>query len=106
MKKLVPAAIALAALASPALADDHSSSGLTADERGITLEAGDLELNLGGRLHLDGAVFDDRTIPQTGVTDAKVRRARLELSGKIGKAIRFRVDREFAGRSSGWQRSC
>lgn len=103
MKKLVPAAIALAALASPALADDHSSSGLTADERGITLEAGDLELNLGGRLHLDGAVFDDRTIPQTGVTDAKVRRARLELSGKIGKAIRFRVDREFAGRSSGWR---
>jgi len=37
------------------------------------------------------------------VTDADFRRARLELSGKVGDVVRFRIDREFAGRSKGWR---
>ncbi|MFM5883861.1 MAG: OprO/OprP family phosphate-selective porin [Novosphingobium sp.] len=103
MRYLCASAVLLAALSSPALADDGKSDGLSADERGITLESGALELNLGGRLHLDAAVFDDPAAVQTGITDAAVRRARIELSGKIGKVIRFRVDREFAGNSKGWR---
>lgn len=92
-------AAALALTAAPALAKD----GVTADERGITLESGDFELNLGGRLHLDAAVFDDPATGSDGVTDGMVRRARLELSGKVADVVRFRVDREFAGGARGWR---
>lgn len=91
------AAGALACTATPALAD-----GVKIDEKGATLEAGPLELNLGGRLHLDASVFDDTDTGLTGQSSADVRRARLELSGRVAKVLRFRVDREFAG-SKGWR---
>ncbi|MBF9152356.1 OprO/OprP family phosphate-selective porin [Novosphingobium jiangmenense] len=88
---------AMALIALPAHAQE-----VKADEKGLTLEAGPLELNLGGRLHLDASVFDEPDIPRTGTTSADVRRARIELSGRIAKALRFRVDREFAG-ARGWR---
>lgn len=99
MRYLALAAVTLVLTAFPA----HAKDGVTADARGITAQSGDLELSLGGRLHLDAAVFDDPSIPDTGITDAAVRRARLELSGKLGNSLRFRVDREFAGKSKGWR---
>ncbi|MEN9924650.1 MAG: hypothetical protein RL268_776 [Pseudomonadota bacterium] len=83
------------AVASPALAED----GLSFDSDGATLEAGPLELTLGGRLHLDAMTYDSGAV---NASDAAVRRARLELSGKITDAVRFRVDREFAG-TDGWR---
>ena len=98
MNRIVIPALFLAAGTAPVHAE-----GLKADVRGLTLEEGPLELNLGGRLHLDAAVFDDAATARTGVTDAAVRRARLELSGKIGGVVRFRIDREFAGASKGWR---
>jgi phosphate-selective porin OprO/OprP len=73
-----------------------------ADEKGLTLEAGPLQLNLGGRLHLDASVFDEPDVPRTGTTSGDVRRARIELSGRVAKVLRFRVDREFAG-ATGWR---
>ncbi|SMD08492.1 OprO/OprP family phosphate-selective porin [Novosphingobium sp. B1] len=73
-----------------------------ADEKGLTLEAGPLQLNLGGRLHLDASVFDEPDVPRTGTTSGDVRRARIELSGRVAKVLRFRVDREFAG-AKGWR---
>lgn len=73
-----------------------------ADEKGLTLEAGPLNLNLGGRLHLDASVFDEPDAPRTGTTSGDVRRARIELSGRVAKVLRFRVDREFAG-AMGWR---
>ena len=99
MRSLTLAAATLVLTAFPA----HAKDGVTADERGITAQSGDLELNLGGRLHLDAAVFDDPSIPGTGITGTAVRRARLELSGKLSKSLRFRVEREFAGKSKGWR---
>lgn len=72
------------------------------DEKGLTLEAGPLQLNLGGRLHLDASVFDEPDVPRTGTTSGNVRRARIELSGRVAKVLRFRVDREFAG-AKGWR---
>lgn len=72
------------------------------DEKGLTLEAGPLNLNLGGRLHLDASVFDEPDVPRTGATSGDVRRARIELSGRVAKVLRFRVDREFAG-AKGWR---
>lgn len=73
-----------------------------ADERGLTLESGPLELNLGGRLHLDASVFDEPDVPRTRTTSGDVRRARIEFSGRVAKVLRFRVDREFAG-AKGWR---
>lgn len=102
MKNMVIRAVSLAALASfatPALADD----GITVDDRGITLETGPIKLNLGGRVHVDAAVFDNPATGESRLTDADFRRARLELSGQFGDSVSFRVDREFAGNSAGWR---
>lgn len=71
------------------------------DEHGLTMSAGPVELNLGGRMQLDGAMFD-RSDHSRG-SAAKVRRARVELSGRVGQRFRFRLDREFAGASRGWR---
>lgn len=87
----------LLALATPAQAKD----GVKAGTDGITLTAADgaLELTLGGRLHLDAIAYDDGI---DDFEDGDVRRARLELSGKIANIIRFRIDREFAN-TDGWR---
>ena len=98
MKNTALITLLLAATSTAAWAD-----GLKADERGLTLEQGPIELNLGGRIHVDASVFDEPATGRTGVTDADFRRARLELSGKVGDVVRFRIDREFAGRSKGWR---
>lgn len=81
----------------PAAAEDGVSSG----SDGITLKAanGDVELTLGGRLHLDAVTYD---FDGDQRTDADIRRARFELSGKLGDHVRFRVDREF-GLNPGWR---
>lgn len=79
-----------------------AKNGLSAGSDGITLKAanGQFELALGGRLHLDAVTYDvddgDRH------SDAAIRRARVELSGKIGDIVQFRVDREF-GSNPGWR---
>lgn len=81
----------------PALAKD----GVSAGSDGLTFKAanGDFELALGGRLHLDAVRYD---LHGNDGTDAGVRRARVELSGKVGDHVRFRVDREF-GQNPGWR---
>ncbi len=97
MKSLVLAATVWIVASCPA----HAKDGVSFDDEGLTLEAadGNLELTLGGRLHLDAARFD---LGEAKGTDADVRRARLELSGRVAKLIRFRLDHEFAGRG-GWR---
>lgn len=99
MKKTTILATAIVGFATPACADD----AVTLDDKGFTLDAGPVELNLGGRVHLDASVFDDPSTGESGITDLDFRRARLELAGKLGEAVRFRVDREFAGNSKGWR---
>lgn len=97
MKHIALTAVLLAN-SPPALAN-----GVEADARGVMLNAGNVELYLGGRMHLDAVVFDDQSTGAASKTKANFRRARLELSGKIGSALRFRADREFAGRAKGWR---
>ena len=57
------------------------------DEKGITIGGGDFELNIGGRLHVDGVVFDDPATGQSNVTDVDARRARIEVSGNVCETI-------------------
>lgn len=97
--KLAP----LAGLALCATAATAHAEAVRLDERGLTFDQGDFTLNLGGRVHLDAAVFDDPATGAKGETEADFRRVRLELSGKLGDAVRFRLDREFAGGSRGWR---
>ena len=99
MKRLFALAAAITAgEAAPVLAQS-----LRADTDGITATAGPVELTLGGRLHVDAATFD--AAPGQPDTAADLRRARLELNGKVGRVIRFRVDREFSGGGAGGWRN-
>lgn len=100
MKTAILAALLVSVSATAAQANDDA---VKADDKGITLEQGALKLNIGVRLHVDTAVFDDPALAQTGLTDIAVRRARIEVSGQIGDLVKFRVDREFAGNSKGWR---
>ena len=81
----------------------QAKDGVRIDYRGLTYKTGSVELSLGGRLHLDAASFDNPAASSNRDTKAAVRRARLELSGRLSKAVRFRIDREFAGSSKGWR---
>ncbi len=88
---------ALGAIMAPSMA--QADDKVETDSDGLTVRSGDFELNVGGRLHLDAAVFDHGLDEGS---EADVRRARLELSAKFGDVIRIRADREFA-KADGWR---
>ncbi len=88
---------ALIALTVPSIA--QAEANFEAGENGLTARTGDLEVNLGGRLHLDASVFD-HGIDNGSAAD--VRRARLEFSAKLGDVVRVAVQREFA-QADGWR---
>lgn len=85
--------------AGQALADD----ALTFNYRGLTLDVAgdDLTFNLGGRVHLDFASYDDELTLFTD--DVRVRRGRIEFGGRVLKDWRFRVDYELASLSDGFK---
>lgn len=95
----------LAFLASVALAPAtaQADGSLIFDQKGLTLDVAgdDLNLNLGGRLHVDAASYDDDLTLFTD--DARVRRARLELGGRVLKDWRFRVDYELSSLGKGFK---
>jgi phosphate-selective porin OprO/OprP len=96
-RRALAVSAALAALTVPATA--QAREGFEADKDGLTAKLGDVEFNLGGRLHLDASVFDHGI---DNGTDADVRRARLEFSARLGDVVQVRVDREFA-QADGWR---
>jgi phosphate-selective porin OprO/OprP len=69
---------------------------IASTSRGLRLrfEEPDMLFRVGGRIHADGAFFDDDET-QLG-TDGRLRRARLYLSGRIEDVFRFKIEREFA----------
>ena len=99
--RLTMLALAGSALTGVASAPAAAKDGVSTGSDGITFKAanGDIELTLGGRLHLDAVKYD---FEGDDDTDADFRRARVELSGKLGDLVRFRVDREF-GLNPGWR---
>ena len=71
--------------------------------RGIRLriEEPDLVFRVGGRLHGDAAFFDD---DQTEFdSDARLRRARIYLSGRIEEVFRFKIERELTPSRGQWR---
>ncbi|WP_285713247.1 OprO/OprP family phosphate-selective porin [Erythrobacter oryzae] len=97
--RAIALAAGLAALGAGSAACAEEVADASADEDGLTLKTGDIEFNLGGRLHLDASVFEHGL---TDGSDADVRRARLEFSAKFGDVVTVRVDREFA-QADGWR---
>lgn len=95
--KFAAGALAIASLGFAAQV--QAKDGLSAGTDGLTLREGPVELNLGGRLHLDATTY---SVDGQSDSNANWRRARVEVSGKIGDLVRVRVDREFAG-TDGWR---
>ena len=77
----------------------QAKDGLFANSKGLVYKSHGFELSVGGRLQLDAVHYD---LGSSKGDDAQVRRARIEIDGKIVKIIEFRVDREFAHRG-GWR---
>lgn len=69
------------------------------DAEGVKIESGDLELTLGGRLHLDTVSIESDAI--SFVDDTDVRRFRLDATLDIGKDWRIKVDGDVGGISPG-----
>jgi phosphate-selective porin OprO/OprP len=99
--RLIAAPVLASALlvAGASAADD----GFVVGKRGLSYRAsdGNLRLELGGRLHLDAGAYDDGFGQFT--QDARVRRARVELSGSLYKKLDFRLDFDVEGLSTGWR---
>ncbi|MEQ1616943.1 MAG: porin [Terricaulis sp.] len=76
-----------------------AEEGLDVGREGLRYRTDSLDVNLGGRLHLDAAQVDDTGV---SVDDEEVRRARLELSVRFFDDWRFRLDREFTN-GGGWR---
>lgn len=72
---------------------------LSMDEQGLTFEAKDVKLTLGGRVHLDGVDYDEEGASSSTVD---FRRARVQVSGAVGKQVRFHAERELA-HGGGWR---
>lgn len=90
---LVLSSTCAVALGGPALAQEGVDA---ADDMGLELELvdGAVKFELGGRLHFDGMTYDEDVFGSLDRAD--VRRARLELSGRVGDRLRMRLDREFS----------
>ncbi len=78
-----------------------NAEGLEFTRNGIEYETADenLQIVLGGRLHLDAASIDDDGVE---TEDEATRRARLELGIRFFDDWRLRIDREFTG-DGGWR---
>lgn len=73
------------------------------DRNGLTLELGDkaVELNLGGRLHMDSVHYDGNLAGTLSASD--LRRARLDLTMELMEHLRLRAEYEFADQGRGWK---
>lgn len=96
-KPLALAGIAAALVAVPAHAEDDFSIG----ESGVALSLGDdaLEIELGGKVQLDGYSYD---LGLAEDTSADFRRVRPDLRVRIADVVRLRAEWEFSG-SEGWR---
>ena len=86
---------AFAALVSAGSA--RAQDGLSVGTNGVIYKSNNFDLSVGGRFNLDGVHYDTG---QSSGDNVRVRRARIEVAGKIAHFIKFRVDREFTQSSA------
>lgn len=83
-------------------ADRRRRAPILSDD-GVTVAVGNggSEINLGGRLHADAAIYSNS---RTGMDDdVALRRARLSASIRGGERFRIKVERDFTAASKGWK---
>lgn len=90
LTQILIASIAGGLLASPAYAATEVST-----KGGIEAESGDFSFELGGRIQLDYALFDEDTIEMTD--GFEFRRARLFVAGTLYKDWDYKAQYDFAG---------
>ncbi|NCP00855.1 MAG: hypothetical protein COW29_07625 [Rhodobacterales bacterium CG15_BIG_FIL_POST_REV_8_21_14_020_59_13] len=86
---------ALMLTATPAMAQ------ATFDEDGITIGDDDTNVNIGGRIHLDGVSVSDDVTPFRDRVD--LRRFRVDATVTVAEDFRFKVDADIAGTSTGFR---
>ncbi|HMA11908.1 MAG TPA: porin [Steroidobacteraceae bacterium] len=98
MKRTLASFITLLLTGSGALAADAKL-----DHDGLTLRLADkaVELNVGGRLHMDSARYDSDLDGKS--SGSGLRRARVGLSADIADRLRLRGEYEFASQGRGWK---
>lgn len=69
------------------------------DSDGFTIESGDVEFTLGGRIHLDTVAIESDNITFTDETD--IRRLRIDGTLDLGKDWRIKLDADVGGLSPG-----
>ena len=69
------------------------------DSDGFTIESGDVEFTLGGRIHLDTVSIESDNITFTDETD--IRRLRIDGTLDLGKDWRIKLDADVGGLSPG-----
>ena len=91
------AGLAIAATGSAHAQDNEIDTDL--DSEGFSIESGDVELSVGGRLHLDTVAIESDSIQFTDETD--VRRLRVDATLDLGKDWRIKLDGDVGGLSPG-----
>ena len=91
------AGLAIAATGSAHAQDNEIDTDL--DSEGFSIESGDVELSVGGRLHLDTVAIESDSIQFTDETD--VRRLRIDATLDLGKDWRIKLDGDVGGLSPG-----
>lgn len=82
--------------------DGNGRLDLSADQfLTLRFEEPALRFHIGGRFHLDGAVFDDDA--SSIDNDVEVRRGRVYFSGRLFEDLSFKVEYDFADDRSGWR---
>lgn len=95
--------LAFITLSIPGWTQEGAGEPWTLGERGIETNFldGDLELRLGGRIHLDAAAFAEDV---TDFDDAfEFRRLRVALNGRYKDDWRYLMDYDFGGTVEGWK---
>ena len=97
MKRIATLSAAACVFAAPSAA----FAQVTADQDGITIGDEDTNLNIGGRIHLDGVSVSEDVTPFTD--DVDFRRIRVDATLTVAKDFRVKVDADIGGTSTGFR---
>lgn len=97
MKRIATLSAAACMIAAPSAA----FAQVTADEDGLTIGDEDTNLNIGGRIHLDGVSVSEDITPFAD--DVGFRRVRIDATLTVAEDFRVKVDADIGGISTGFR---